>query len=127
MCISQLNSSIAAPDVAKYANEPDHRVLFEIMLRHSSARQISRRLHMSCGRFRQIKETGIITERIANRLNSIEGIEIFRANHPRTMTEKEQMSKWNELNGFKPDSAYFKLFAEYFIEWAHSNRDLHDK
>lgn len=128
MCVGQVSSNSIAPDVAKYASETDQKILIQIMLRNNSARQISRRLHMSGMRFRQIQETGIISDRIANRLNEIEGVEIFKANHPRVMSERERIRVWNELpeHQFKPDCQNFRLFAEYFIDWARSGRELHD-
>jgi len=124
--VGTVESKVVAPDIAKYAGETDHKILIQIMLRHNSARQISRRLHMSGMRFRQIHNTGIITERIAQRFNSIEGVEIFKANHPRILSENEKVRAWNRMpeHQFQPDSQYFRLFAEYFIEWVRSGREL---
>lgn len=124
MCVGQVSSGTIAPDVAKYANETDQKILIQIMLRRNSARQISRRLHMSGMRFRQIQETGIISDKIANRLNEIEGVEIFKANHPRVMSERERVRAWNEKFKFDPSCQNFRLFAQYFIEWAQSGRKL---
>lgn len=79
---------------------------------------------MSGMRFRQIQQTGIITDRIANRLNQIEGMEIFKPNHPRLGGQRSKEKAWNDEHQFKPDSQYFRLFVEYFMEWAFSGRNL---
>lgn len=116
MCVGQVNSNASVPDVARFANEQDQRILIQIMLRYRSSRQIERRLHMSGLRFRQIQQTGILTPRIANRLNSIEGMEIFKANHPR-IKKIDRISQWNKDHPFNPESPQFQTFCDYCFDW----------
>jgi hypothetical protein len=94
------------------------------MLRKHTQRTICLKLRMSGRRFRQIYDTGIITETVARRFNEIEGIELFKVNHPAATSELDQIRAWNNEHRFQPDCRYFRLFAEYFIEWVKSDREL---
>jgi hypothetical protein len=127
MCVGTVNSGIISQDVARFAGEQDQKVLIAIMLRNRSARSIFTRLHMSGQRLRQIQETGIMSERIAARFNQIEGVEIFRANHPGRISEKEQCRKFNEEHPFNFKSRQFLLFADYFLEWANRDEELQNR
>ena len=128
MCIANGNLALKESsllELSRISGQPDQRLLLTVLLQKTSARKISCRLHMSRARFNVIRQTGIITPKIARRLNDIQGIELFQANTARK--ENDRYREWNSNHEFVRDPKYpgyrnMELFCEYFMEWAYGLR-----